>query len=351
MKLSNTFSTLAFLPLLLFLTLPRLGHSKDLKEGKDHKGKVVQKRADSKATKPVNHKNHSKAYSENETITKKENNFTLHLEARRFAQGEVILLRLTPNDSKWMEETYKLIWMGKEIPITKQSKSQIAFLPIPPEAKPGSTILEIQSKFLFLESDSKQYEIELLQTQYTIVKKHTITVDNKFVTQELSPETLAFIQECVKAKEVAFSKSGSLAFQDSFTQPLDSIFITSPFYIRRDYNLKKGRPHGGVDFRGKVGTPIFALQDGTVVLAKSMYYEGNFTIIDHGNKIYTLYMHQSEINVKEGDKVKRGQEIGKVGNTGMSTGPHLHLGAKVADVLVNPLSIIALRGIREPNRP
>jgi murein DD-endopeptidase len=184
---------------------------------KDSKPKAAQKKVDSKHPKPSNAVSNFKAYSENETITKKESNFTLHLEARRFAQGEVILLRLTPNDSKWMEESYKLVWMGKEIPITKQAKSQIAFLPIPPEAKPGSTILEIQSKYLFLENESKQYEIELLQTQYTIVKKHTITVDNKFVTQELSPETLAFIQECVKAKEVAFSKSGSLAFQDKFT--------------------------------------------------------------------------------------------------------------------------------------
>lgn len=60
-------------------------------------------------------------------------------------------------------------------------------------------------------------------------------------------------------------------------------------------------------------------------------------------------MHQDEIKVKVGDTVKQGQEIGTVGSTGMSTGPHLHLGAKVNDILVDPLSLIALQSISESN--
>jgi len=287
--------------------------------------------------------------SELEVIEKAEEKFTLYLEARRFAQGEVVLLRIKPHETKWLEDSFRVVWMGRELPIARQKQSQIAFLPIPPETKPGSTILEIHSKNFFLDRGVKRYEIELHPTAYTVIKKHTITVDNKYVTQELSPETLAFIQECVKAKEAAFSSQSVFSIFQHFTNPLDSIFITSPFYVRRDYNNKKGRPHGGVDFRGKEGTPIYAVQEGTVVLARKMYYEGNFTILDHGHKIFTLYMHQHEILVKEGDHVKRGQMIGKVGSTGMSTGPHLHLGAKVGDVLVNPLSLLALQSIRESN--
>lgn len=283
----------------------------------------------------------------NEWIERVEDKFILSLEARKFAQGEVVLLRIKPKESKWLEENYKLIWMGKEIPLSKQKKSYIAFLPIPPEAKPGTTLLEIHSQILFVESGMKQYEIELAPTQFTVIKKHPIQLDNKYVTQELSPETLAFIQECVKLKESAYASNSSLLVSSKFSNPLDLLYITSPFYVRRDYNNQKGRPHGGVDFRGKTGTPIYAVMDGKVVLAKKMYYEGNFTIIDHGNKIFTLYMHQSELIASEGDLVKKGQMIGKIGSTGMSTGPHLHLGAKIAGITVNPISLLALTSIRE----
>lgn len=98
-----------------------------------------------------------------------------------------------------------------------------------------------------------------------------------------------------------------------------------------------------MDFRGKTGNPIFAIQSGKVVLSRPMYFEGVFTVIDHGAKIFSFYMHQSETLVKEGDFVKKGSLIGRVGSTGMSTGPHLHLGMKVRGTLIDPLSAIALK--------
>jgi murein DD-endopeptidase len=77
-----------------------------------------------------------------------------------------------------------------------------------------------------------------------------------------------------------------------------------------------------------------------VILARPMYYEGNFTVIDHGLELYSLYMHQSEILVKTGDKVKKGDLIGRIGSTGMSTGPHLHLGLRVLGTMIDPLSVV-----------
>jgi murein DD-endopeptidase MepM/ murein hydrolase activator NlpD len=73
-----------------------------------------------------------------------------------------------------------------------------------------------------------------------------------------------------------------------------------------------------------------------------MYYEGNFTIIDHGNKIFSYYMHQSKLLVKSGDKISKGQIIGHIGSTGMSTGPHLHLGFKIGETVINPESVLFL---------
>ncbi|MBL0954313.1 MAG: M23 family metallopeptidase [Leptospira sp.] len=288
--------------------------------------------------------------SGNYFVKKEEKNFSLLMEARRFGRGEVIFLRLTPKDKKWINESYKVSWLGKDVILTKRENSMIAFLPISPDTPAGAMTLEIVSKIFFVKRGQKQYQIILEPTKFQVIKKNQqIKVDEKFVTKELPKEVLDFIQECKNAKELAFSKSSQLQFQKNFKNPLESIYITSKFYVRRDYNNKQGRPHGGVDFRGKTGTPVYAIQDGTVVLAQKTYYEGNFTIIDHGNKIFSFYMHQDEIKVKVGEQVKQGQQIGTVGTTGMSTGPHLHLGAKINGVLVDPLSLIALQSISESN--
>ncbi|MCW7496333.1 M23 family metallopeptidase [Leptospira levettii] len=288
--------------------------------------------------------------SGNYFVKKEEKNFSLLMEARRFGRGEVIFLRLTPKDKKWINESYKVSWLGKDVILTKGENSMIAFLPISPDTPAGAMTLEIVSKIFFVKRGQKQYQIILEPTKFQVIKKNQqIKVDEKFVTKELPKEVLDFIQECKNAKELAFSKSSQLQFQKNFKNPLESIYITSKFYVRRDYNNKQGRPHGGVDFRGKTGTPVYAIQDGTVVLAQKTYYEGNFTIIDHGNKIFSFYMHQDEIKVKVGEQVKQGQQIGTVGTTGMSTGPHLHLGAKINGVLVDPLSLIALQSISESN--
>ncbi|MBM9590508.1 M23 family metallopeptidase [Leptospira sp. 201903075] len=283
-------------------------------------------------------------------VKKEEKNFSLLMEARRFGRGEVIFLRLTPKDKKWINESFKISWLGKDVILTKREKSMVAFLPISPDTPAGAMTLEIVSKIFFVKRGQKQYQIILEPTKFQVIKKNQqIKVDEKFVTKELPKETLDFIQECKAAKEAAFSKQSQLQFLSNFKNPLEKIFITSKFYVRRDYNNKQGRPHGGVDFRGKSGTPVYVIQDGVVVLARKTYYEGNFTIVDHGNKIFSFYMHQNEIKVKVGDLVKQGQEIGTVGSTGMSTGPHLHLGAKVNDILVDPLSLIALQSISESN--
>jgi murein DD-endopeptidase MepM/ murein hydrolase activator NlpD len=112
----------------------------------------------------------------------------------------------------------------------------------------------------------------------------------------------------------------------------------SGFGDRRAYN---GGPydsfHSGLDFCGGTGLPIYAPADGTVVFAGPLTVRGNATIIDHGWGVYSGYWHQSEILVKVGDQVKKGQQIGVVGGTGRVTGPHLHWEILVNGVQVNPL--------------
>ena len=114
--------------------------------------------------------------------------------------------------------------------------------------------------------------------------------------------------------------------------------INSSFGNRRSYNGSAFTYfHGGVDYCGGTGVQITAPAPGTVIFAGPLEIRGNFTIIDHGWGVYTTYMHQDEILVEAGESVETGQLIGYVGNTGRSTGPHLHWEVWVNGVNVNPL--------------
>ena len=103
--------------------------------------------------------------------------------------------------------------------------------------------------------------------------------------------------------------------------------------------LKTRRMHYGMDFTAKTGTPIYATGDGVVKHAgwKANGY-GNHVVITHGYGYETLYGHMSKVAVKNGQKVKRGQIIGYVGNTGLSAGPHCHYEVHVNGKKVNPIN-------------
>lgn len=96
--------------------------------------------------------------------------------------------------------------------------------------------------------------------------------------------------------------------------------------------------HRGEDIAAPVGTPIQATNDGVVVIAGSFPIKGGMTIIDHGAGVTSRYYHQARIDVEVGDVVRRGQVVGAVGSTGLSTGPHLHWEMRVADVASDPLA-------------
>ncbi len=130
-----------------------------------------------------------------------------------------------------------------------------------------------------------------------------------------------------------------------FRMPLDRPRITSRFSLRRWHPiLKKYRPHFGVDFGARRGTPLRAVNSGKVIYAGWMRGYGKVTKIDHGGGFVSLYAHQSRILVKKGQRVRRGQTIGRVGSTGRSTGPHLHFGLYCRGKPVDPLKYIARKG-------
>lgn len=94
--------------------------------------------------------------------------------------------------------------------------------------------------------------------------------------------------------------------------------------------------HFGTDYPAKAGTPVLAVNDGTVVIAGRYPVRGGLVVIDHGAGVVSLYFHQSRVTAKVGQRVKRGDKVGEVGSTGLSAGPHLHLEIRVRGEGTNP---------------
>ncbi len=119
----------------------------------------------------------------------------------------------------------------------------------------------------------------------------------------------------------------------------DLKYLASGFGYRIDPVYKTTKFHAGIDFTAPTGTPIYATGDGTILQPIDGYSGyGNFVRINHGYGYVTLYAHMSKIAVKPGQKVKRGDVIGYVGNTGKSVGPHLHYEVRKNDTPINPIN-------------
>jgi murein DD-endopeptidase MepM/ murein hydrolase activator NlpD len=119
-----------------------------------------------------------------------------------------------------------------------------------------------------------------------------------------------------------------------------SVRFTSGFGTRRDPKTGGRRMHSGLDFAGPHGTPILSTAEGVVKLARSHGGYGRTVIIQHDFGIETLYAHMSQIRVTEGQRVSRGDRIGDMGNTGRSTGTHLHYEVRLSGTAVNPMTYI-----------
>jgi murein DD-endopeptidase MepM/ murein hydrolase activator NlpD len=127
------------------------------------------------------------------------------------------------------------------------------------------------------------------------------------------------------------------------TAPVDGP-VGSGFGFRTDPFTGRGALHTGLDFPAEIGTPIMAAAGGMVVNVEVHPGYGNLVEIEHGNGLITRYAHTSKVLVKQGDLVKRGQQVALVGNSGRSTGPHLHFEVLVDGVPQNPARFLAGRG-------
>jgi murein DD-endopeptidase MepM/ murein hydrolase activator NlpD len=166
------------------------------------------------------------------------------------------------------------------------------------------------------------------QIKAKIIKENGIEVDREILSETIVKEPVTKI--VLKGTKKPPPRIGT----GTFSKPTSRGTITSSF------GWRWGRRHEGVDIGMPVGTPVKAADGGKVTFAgwKSGY--GKIVIIDHGGNMETRYAHNSELLVKKGDRVYKGQTIAKSGNTGRSTGPHLHFEVRKNGTPVNPLKYI-----------
>ncbi|MEO0462620.1 MAG: peptidoglycan DD-metalloendopeptidase family protein [Pseudomonadota bacterium] len=178
-----------------------------------------------------------------------------------------------------------------------------------------------------------------------------LNLDPKMLTQGTDTEAMGGPIEVLATSadgslDPRFERMGlSLARMSRLERALDGIpqvvpasitKITSSFGYRRDPFNGRGAMHGGIDFKGPVGSPIFAAARGTVTFAGWKGGYGRVVEITHGNGMLTRYAHLRRIDVAEGAQVEAGATIGGLGSSGRSTGPHLHFEVRINDRAVNP---------------
>jgi len=227
------------------------------------------------------------------------------------SRGDVVLVR--------HDKPGKVNWQGKDYPLTAFGTGYYTYLPIPINMEPGS---------------------------YTIGNKNLTIKDKTFEKQYLQVseenQNIARNTEQIMKDQEKIDKARSQS-ADTFLFPSDSEFIkpiegpiTTPFGYTRYVNGEYSGSHRAIDWAAPTGTPVKATNDGVVALADNLHLTGYSIYIDHGMDMFSQYIHMSELNIEAGDKVEKGEIIGKVGSTGFSTGPHLHFTFWVHNVPVNP---------------
>jgi murein DD-endopeptidase MepM/ murein hydrolase activator NlpD len=167
-----------------------------------------------------------------------------------------------------------------------------------------------------------------------------------FVTQAINvgEEMAALLDPAVRRNEDLYLATFFDGFDDTprwsglFLYPVRTTAVSGPYGDGRSYN---GGPieiyHTGVDFAVDIGAPVFSPAPGTVLLSEPLQLRGNVVIIDHGLGVMSAFFHLKSTLVTVGQEIGAGHQIGEAGNTGLSTGPHMHWDVRVQNVTVNPL--------------
>lgn len=250
-------------------------------------------------------------------------------------QGDILLVTV-PAHGRTTEAVGE--FLGRRIPFfLNGSSGYVGLLGLDMQDPPGSHELTVQLNGAD-PPHKLSYNVLVLKekfpAQHLTLPKDQVDLDDDALARARAEQE--------QAREVLAHVSADRFWRGGFIKPVQGR-ITGAFGSVRVINGQARSPHNGEDIAAPLGTDVVAMNDGVVRLTAEHFFAGHGIFLDHGLGLYSMYFHLSEIVVQEGQRVTRGEVIGKVGASGRASGPHLHWGVRVNGARVNPYSLLRLR--------
>jgi murein DD-endopeptidase MepM/ murein hydrolase activator NlpD len=254
----------------------------------------------------------------------------------KLVRGSPLLFRVSaPVDT----QSISARWLGHEIKFFHPTGKRLwyALAGVPVETPAGSYDLSLTE---VLPGGPAEF-VRKVQIAAVTYPKVTVRVAKQYT--EPSPEQLKQIAADKSLKQKIFATQiPSRLWSGEFHAPV-SAAISDVFGTERVFNGEVQSRHLGLDYAVPAGTPVRAVNRGTVILALPLYFEGDCVVIDHGQGLLSLYLHLSEFRAKEGETVDAGRVIGLSGGSGRATGPHLHLAIRWQGIYLSPAILLGLK--------
>ena len=231
---------------------------------------------------------------------------------------------VVPTAGNAVEAQYR----GERVLLARFEGQQYAVIGIPLSAKPGPQTFTISD-------DTGKREtlgFSIADKAYT---EQRLTIKNQRQVNPNQEDMIRIQAESAEMKQAFQSWNEELTPTFSMLPPVDGI-RSSSFGHKRFFNGEPRAPHSGMDIAADEGTPIVAPAAGRIVATGNYFFNGNTIILDHGHGLISLYCHMNTIDVEVGRHVIAGEQIGRVGQTGRVTGPHLHWSVNLNNTRIDP---------------
>jgi murein DD-endopeptidase MepM/ murein hydrolase activator NlpD len=243
---------------------------------------------------------------------------------------------------------------------------------IQPESAGGEQLTESQPLYFYSHADGHKFltilsaPLDAVEANYTLrltgrrqqggelnwnlpylvrqgsYRETNLTLDKSF--SEPSPEIVERMRKDFETMVEIYQRRTPQSWHEPFVQPVSG-GDSDNFGDKRTVNRTKRYRHAGLDYHARLGTPVLAINDGTVALSTEQWVPGQTICLDHGGGVFSKYLHLSERHVMEGSRVRRGEVIGLSGNSGgQKTRPHLHLDLAVNGARVDPKFFMEMAG-------
>lgn len=248
-------------------------------------------------------------------------------------QGQVLLVRV-PVEGQPVDVSGR--FLSRRVPFFLDESGPVGLLGIDMQDAPGTHELSIDVKDAG-GARRLSYNVLVLKEKYPV--QHLTLPKDKV---DLDEEALVRVKaEQEQVKTALERMSAERLWGGRFVEPVHGT-ISRAFGRMRVINGQQRNPHNGEDIAAALGAEVVATNDGIASLTVDHFFSGKGVFIDHGLGLYSMYFHLSEVVVRDGDRVKRGQVIGRVGASGRASGPHLHWGVRLNGARVNPYALLAL---------